>query len=89
MHLEEEERRIYINLSNQEKLAEQEEAAARQVSACLRFMSVHMAFQYTGSCSPSCIHAGARLSCHWSWRDVTLATYQHIASTFTAVLKVL
>jgi hypothetical protein len=39
VHLEEEERRIYINLTNQEKLAEQEEAAAHQVSACLRFVA--------------------------------------------------
>ena len=36
MHLEEEERRIYINLTNQEKLTKQEEATARQVSACVR-----------------------------------------------------
>ena len=39
MHLEEEERRIYINLTNQEKLAEQEEATARQVSACVRMVA--------------------------------------------------
>ena len=31
MHLQEEERKIYINLSNQEKLAEQEQARADKV----------------------------------------------------------
>lgn len=55
MHLEEEERRIYINLTTQEKLAKQEEATARQVSACVR-MVAWMCRGHSNTQDPAAFH---------------------------------